>query len=349
MRWRITTLALALSLSLSPHALVTDASSAQTACTLQAHPLQHFSHRVDTLLAARASGTAFALMGSPAASVRFLPHDNVQLVDLADGRSRGPGVLVLPPYIAPPSLVAGADGKTAFLLVDSTLSVLDIATGTPIARYTLDMQAVGWPAAIAAAPGHSLYIAGQPTGAWTAQIEALTLTPPASPRMLWRAPLGLTHAGIWLGLTGSHYLATYLPDAHDVTGTIALLDPRTGSLVRSYNLPTAPIAADPLHDRLYLVDAGTIRAFALSDGEPIATTSGMGPLAVDPAHSLVAFARSGGIVQLADARTLHPLAQLGLPGITALAFTLDGKALLVGMQGGITRIDVGHCDAQMRG
>lgn len=304
---------------------------AQVTCVPRATPLYRVAGRVDTL--ATAGSAVIALVGRSTATIRFLPHDDV-VTFAGTARRAGAATVHLPPYIVAPGLAPATAGERAYVLVDRTLFVLDPRSGRMTARWTLDMQAVGWPAAIAADNDH-VYVVGQPAGAWAAQVEALSLGGTA-PRVLWRAGLGLTHAGIWLGLAGSRYLAVYVPSAQDVHGTVAILNRRTGAMIRSYAVPAPPIAADPRHDRLFLADAGTIRALSLLRGQPIASAPGNAPLAVDPARGIVAYTRDNALI-LADSRTMRALAQLPARGTTALAFTGDG-ALLIGARGGITRL-----------
>ncbi len=159
-----------------------------------------------------------------------------------------------------------------------------------------------------------------------------------------RLPFGLTHAGLWLGLAGHGRVAAYLPNADDVHGTIALFDERAGALRASYAVPVSPAGADAARDRLYLDDAGTIRALRLRDGAPVASAPGTGPLALRSARGLLAFVRDAAVV-LAAGGSLRPLARIPLRGVRALAFTPDGATLLVGRRNSLTRIDVGRCGA----
>jgi len=145
------------------------------------------------------------------------------------------------------------------------------------------------------------------------------------PRIVWRAPLGLTHAGIWLSVAGRGLVAAYLPNADDVHGTIALFDDRSGALRASYNVPVSPAGADPVHDRVYLDDAGTIRVLTLREGRPVAAISGERPLALDPVHNVLAF-KSDNAVVLASAPTLRPLARVPMSDALSLAFAPGGRA-----------------------
>src|SRR5207245_935111 len=125
------------------------------------------------------------------------------------------------------------------------LLVLNTSSGTFTHRWRLGMGAVGWPAAIAGV-GRRLYVAGQPqySSVPTAVLEALTISDTADPpRVAWRQRLGLTHAGIWLGLAGPHAVAGFLPDSHDLTGSVAIWDTRAGALLGSYAVPGPAVAA----------------------------------------------------------------------------------------------------------
>jgi hypothetical protein len=297
--------------------------------------------RIDGLLALGAA-EAVALAGPPSSSVRYLPHDGLLLLTW---RGRPAWRLTLPPYVTPPGL-AGGDGHAAlYVVVDNAVLVLNAATGHVEARHRLDLQALGWPAAVAAGLGGRLYVAGQPARGWAAIVEALAVESSRPARVVWRAQLGLFHAGIWLGLAGPGRLAVYLPGAYDAPGAMAALDERSGTLHPAYAVPAPPVAADPMRDRLYLDDAGAIRALTLSHGIPVAAAPGTAPLALDLPRGLVAFTRGAGIV-LAAARTLRPLARIALPGATALAATPDGSMLLVGRRGSLAWVNLGACRAQ---
>ena len=270
--------------------------------------------RIDSLLALP-SGQVLALVGSASSSIRFLPHDDLLRITLSSGaRQRIP----LPPYVVPPGLAA-SDGGVAVVVDDVLLRVA--GTGRVSAR-PLDMAAVGWPAAVTADSSCRLYLIGQEADAWSAQVEALS---PLG-KVLWRAPLGLTHAGIWLGMVGASELAAYLPDAHDAQGTLALLDTHAGRLRASYALPAAPLAIDAPRGLLYLSTDDTIQTRALATGRPLFTVPGAGPLALDSSSGRVAFTRGNEVV-VADAKTLHTEAVLRLPGITALTVMADGTLL----------------------
>jgi hypothetical protein len=296
--------------------------------------------RIDGLLALGAT-QAIALAGPPSSSVRYWPHDGLLLLTW---RGRLAWRLTLPPYVTPPGLAGGDDHAVLYVVVDNAVLVLNAATGHLEARRRLDVQALGWPAAVAVGPGGRLYVAGQPARGWAAMVEALAVAPSRPTRVVWRAQLGLFHAGIWLGPAGPGRLAVYLPGTYDAPGTMAALDERSGILHPAYAVPAPPLATDPARDRLYLDDGGAIRALTLSHGIPVAAVPGTGPLALDLLRGLVAFTRGDGIV-LASARTLRPLARMTLPGATALAAMPDGSMLLVGRRGSVAWVNLGACRA----
>ncbi|HKC75757.1 MAG TPA: hypothetical protein VKF37_16405, partial [Chloroflexota bacterium] len=304
--------------------------------------------RIDGLLPFGAT-EAVALAGSTSSHVRYLPHDGLLLLTR---RGRPAWRLTLPPYVTPPGLASGYDHTVLYVVVDNAVLVLNAATGRPEARHRLDVQALGWPAAVAAGPGGRLYVAGQPARGWAAMVEALAVEPSKPARVVWRAQLGLFHAGIWLGPAGPGRLVVYLPGPYDTPGTIAVLDERSGILHPAYAVPAPPLAADPAGNRLYVAVAGAIRALTLDPaaggsksllhGAAVAAVPGAEPLALDVPRGLVAFARGDGIV-LASARTLRPLARLALHGATALATTPDGSMLLVGRRGSLAWIGLRGC------
>jgi len=326
----------------------------QARCAPTLHALMPLGGRVDSVLETR-QGTIVALVGRPSSPVRFLPHDDLLILPrrLASAAQAGtaasrPAVrLVLPAYTTPPGLtvVETARGSAIVLVVDGTLDTFDAATGRAQARAPLGLQALGWPAAITAAADGRVYLVGQPRGAYAAVLEALTLDGLHGPRVLWRARLGLTHAGLWTGRAGVHRLAVYLPDAHDLSGTVELLDERRGALRGAYALPAPPVAADLASNRIVVQVGEALRAYALDSGRPTGGVIGAGPVAVAPARGLVAFTRGGELV-LATTRALLPVAHVTLPGVTALAATADGTALLVGRRGGLWRLSLGACTAR---
>ncbi len=298
--------------------------------------------RLDSLLAVPSAGATVALVGPVASDVPFLPHDDL-LILAPDGRVRAR--VVVPPYLMPPGLAASTAVRgTLYAVVDTALLAIDVGKGRIVARWPLDVQALGWPAAVAVGSRGRVYVAGQPATGRAAVLDALMVSAQSPLRVVWRAPLGLTHAGLWLGLAGHGRVAAYLPDADDVHGTIALFDERAGALRASYAVPVSPAGADAARDRLYLDDAGTIRTLRLRNGAPVASAPGTGPLALSSARGLLAFAGDDAVV-LAAAGSLRPLARIPLRGVRALAFTPDGATLLVGRRNGLTRIDVGRCGA----
>ncbi len=298
--------------------------------------------RVDSLLAVLSGGVIVALAASTASDAPFLPHDDL-LILAPDGRVRAR--VALPSYTMPPGLAPVPSVRgTIYAVVDTALLTIDVRTGRIVARWPLDVQALGWPAAVAVGPRGRVYVAGQPATGRAAVLAALTVSDRGRPRVAWHAALGLTHAGLWLGLAGHGLVAAYLPDADDVHGAIALFDERSGALRASYAVPVSPASADAAHDRLYLDEAGAIRALTLRAGAPVASVPGTGPLALASSRGLLAFVRDDAVV-LAAARTLRPLARIPLRDVRALAFTPDGATLLVGRRSSLNRIDVGRCGA----
>jgi hypothetical protein len=217
-------------------------------------------------------------------------------------------------------------------------------------QWRLDVQALGWPAAMTVAPDGRVYIAGQPSNdSPSAVVEALNPIRGRPLRVLWRRLLGLTHAGIWLGGDGENRLAVYLPDAHDVAGTVELLDARSGHPFGTYAVPGPPIALDAEAQRLYVDAGGELRALRLDHGAtsggdtqaaPAASTS----VAVDSARGVVAFARGHGLV-LASSRSLRTLDILPVSAVSALDFTPSGSTLLVARRGDLLKVDLGRCFA----
>lgn len=319
-----------------PHGL----RAAPGACMPTPRFLARASGPIDSLTAG-AHGAVFALVGERRAPARYLPHDDALLVEQGS-RSARAIALTVPPYLVAPGVVAVDGGARFLLLVDSSLRAIDAATGRTIVRWSLDQQALGWPAALAVAPDGGLFVAGQRADAWTAQVEALDPVADGRLRLAWHAPLGLTHAGLWLANAGQGLLAAYLPDAHDAAGTILLLDRASGILRRSYAVPAPPLAADSAADRLYVALGDTLRAFSLRSGRLVVSRSGAAPFAVDPARGLVAHADRAGIV-LAEATTLRPLRRLAVSGVTALAFAADDGSLLVSAAARISRADLALC------
>ena len=310
-------------------------------CAPQVLAFTRLAGRVDSLVALDSSGATAALVGPSSSALQYLPHDNLALLATSGMATTS---ITLPPYITPPGLAAsGPDATTLYAVVDNAVLLVDPHSGTVRARIRLDLQALGWPAAVVAAPGNRLYVVGQPAHGWAAVVEALQLGPTGRARVLWRAQLGLFHAGIWLGRAQSGHLAVYMPGTYDVAGSVSLLDERRGALQAAYHVPASPVAADPVGNRLYVEVAGTLRALTLDGGRAVASVRG-GALALAPARGLIAFVQGNGIA-VANARTLRPLAHIALPGVTALAATPDGATLLAGLRHGISRVDLAGCRA----
>jgi hypothetical protein len=298
--------------------------------------------QVDSLAASDTSANAVALIGKPGAFVRFLPHDS--LVELhTENPSRLVRTTPLPTYLTAPGLAVPPTGSKQYVLVDSTLITMDGAGGRPIARQNIAMQAIGWPAAITADASGDIYLIGQPNGTMEAQAYAFKADRSGALHQRWRAPLGLTHAGTWIGLTAHGLLAVYMPDSHDVEGTMLLLEVGHGGLHGSYAVSMPPVAADAGHDRLYLAGAGAIHALALHSGAPVATVAGDTPPAIAGKLGLAAFVRARRLIVARDS-DLHPILTIPLPGglsVTALAW--QGSSLLVGNARGVTRVSLDNC------
>src|SRR5207245_1199292 len=82
-------------------------------------------------------------------------------------------------------------------------------------------------------------------------VEALAVEPSRPARVVWRAQLGLFHAGIWLGRAGPGRLVVYLPGTYDTPGTMAALDERSGILHPAYSVPAPALAPDPTPHRAH--------------------------------------------------------------------------------------------------
>ena len=302
------------------------------------------SARIDSVLALRSDGSALALAGPPGSSARFLPHDNLLLLGLLGGRRAT--TIRLPPYTTPPGIGLAPGTKDAYVLLDTKLLLLDAGAASVRFRWPLDVQALGWPAVMTEAPDGRVYVAGQPSnGSPAAVVEALNPILGRPLRVLWRRQLGLTHAGIWLARDGGNRLAVYVPDAHDLAGTVELLDARSGFPLGTYAVPGPPIALDPRADRLYVDAGGELHALSLVHGATSGTQSarpGFIPFAVDPSLGVVAFVGAHGLV-LASSRSLRTLAVLPVSAVTALAFTANGSMLLVARRGELLKVDMGKC------
>jgi hypothetical protein len=318
-------------------------ASAPHACRLTIRNVARLQERIDSLLAVHRARAVIALAGRPVASGRFLPHDHLTVLTFA-GHLRAR--IGLPQYTTPPGMAAMANGRSVYIVVDDRLLHFDPVTSRFLGSRRLDVQALGWPGAIASETGGRLYLVGQPRSASLpfAVVESILVAHSGSLRVLWRHPLGTTHAGIWLGLAAGGRLAVYIPNADDVAGTVALLDERTGSLRSSYPIPAPPLAADRSRSRLYLEDAGVIQARSLVNGRLVAVVPGSGPIAVDAALGTVAFRRRDAIV-LATARELRSLAVVRLSGPTAVGYDVNGSMLLAGFREGLAEIDVKGCSA----
>lgn len=289
--------------------------------------------RVDSLFADTPGDVVLALIGRPGSTLQFLPHDTLAVVAAAGVR-----LITIPNYLTAPGLAASPDGKRLYVLTDSTLLTLTGITMEVAARQNLRLQAIGWPAALTVSPSGDLFLIGQPAGAMEAQAYAFRADARGMMRPLWKVALGLTHAGAWMGLAGSGQLAVYLPDQSDVKGDVALLTLNTGTLRRSYAVPTAPAAADAAADRLYLAGTNTVQALTLRSGVPVARVSGATPLAVSSALDRVAFVRAGSLV-VARAENLATVITLPFPGgLAPTALTWQGSMLLVGTARGITTL-----------
>ena len=311
------------------------------ACTVTPQALQALPGRVDSLQPAGATGKVLALVGRAGSQVRFLPDDALNILDLSHAAARVQ-IIGLPAYLTAPGLAARPDGARLYVLEDSGLLTLDGGTGTVLARQALPLQAIGWPAAIAA-DSSAVYLIGQPGNAWAAQAYAMVPDAKGELRVRWRMSLGLTHAGSWVGLAGDRQLAIYLPDAHDEHGTVLLVDRAQGTERRSYGVPSPPVGADARTDRLFLADAGMIRSLSLRGGAAVAATPGATPLAVDAARGVVAYVRADRLV-VAGTDRLQSLLVLPFPGHeppTALAW--QGSRLLVGSASGVRSLPIGAC------
>lgn len=296
------------------------------------------SGRVDTLVPLR-SGASLALLDHTTSLARFLPHDDLAL--LREGRGSASNWRV-PPYITPPGISLIPGTHDAYLLLDTTLLQIDTTNLHVVAHWSLNLRALGWPAAVLAAGSGRVYVVGQPrTLAPAAEVEALD-SQGHSLHVVWQRSLGLTHAGLWLGSDGRE-LAVYVPDAHDVSGTVQLLRAANGSPVGTqFSLPTSPSGLDALQDVIYVNYSPDVRAVSLRNGAPLALAAGAAPLAVDPARGILAFLR-GRRLAIAAARTLRPLAQLSFPDVTALAFAPNGNTLIAAQPGKVTHLALGSC------
>src|SRR2546423_6443734 len=159
-------------------------------------------------LRALGAGEAVALAGPPSSHVQYWPHDALLRLTW---RGRTAWRLTLPPYVTPPGLARGDDHALLYVVVDNAVLVLNVATGRPEARHRLDVQALGWPAAVAAGPGGRLDVAGQPARGRAAIGEALAGEPSKPARVVWRPQPGPFHPGISPGSPGPGRPALHLP------------------------------------------------------------------------------------------------------------------------------------------
>lgn len=288
---------------------------------------------VDSVLAVR--GAVVALIGSSRSTARFLPQDNL----LIFGAYRQ-HMITLPAYTTPPGLIAGS-GKLLDVILDRELMLVNPEHGTVVARRPLYLDALGWPAAVAASGGR-LFVGGEVDGAFpAAAVEDLQITPHGALRLVWRRRLGYTHSGLWLARSGSRLLV-YIPNAYDAGGTLAVLDSRSGALRRAYPLPGPPAALDAPHGRLYLTVGGTVQARDLKQGRLVGTMSGSAPIVADASRRLVVFGRRNAVV-IADARHFHLLTTVHMAGARALAVGPHASSLLVGLRHRLLTLDLRHC------
>lgn len=321
-----------------------NAASSGPACRPRVTTITRTQGPVDAVLPLP-RGAAVLLVGQARGLPRFLGHASLVLVHTHPFRVRGH--VPLPAYTVPPGLAVLDGGKSVAVVIDDRVLVVDAATGRLVHRLTLDMQAVGWPAAVSAV-GNQLYVAGQPNSASApaARLEALELARKGSPpRLLWQTSLGLTHAGIWLGMAGSEMLAGYLPDSHDLLGLIATWNTRNGALLGSYAVPGPAVAADPILHRLYGSAGSHVYARTLARGGALMEQTGTAPVTAAPRRGLVLFAREGQLVA-ASARTLHPIGTARLSGLRSLGSVNGSSTALAGLSTGLAGIDLGSCRAR---
>jgi hypothetical protein len=296
--------------------------------------------RVDNVLATPAA--LLVLAGTAGTGWRFLPHDVLDVV-LAQRGTWRVHTLSLPAYLAPPGLAARSDGTLLYTLVDASLITLSGSTGRVLAHQDLKLQAVGWPAAIAAGPANDLYLIGQPSGAMTALAYAFAAAPHAALAPRWQAPLGPTHAGAWIGLVSPDLVGVYLPDQHDAQGQMVVLDRQHGQLRASYPVIAPPLGAAPALQRIFLGGVDSVQAVAATNGQVVARAAGHGPLAAGGPGGLVAFVRANQVI-LARGSDLAQRASLGSPlGLAPTALAWQGSRLIVGTARGLAWIQPGTC------
>jgi hypothetical protein len=271
-------------------------------------------------------------------------HDDLVLVDTERHRVRVR--IDLPTSIAPPGLAALEGGKDLIVVLDDRVLVLGAASASVIHQASLDIAAVGWPAAVVGF-GDRFYIAGQPRSSFvaTARLEAFeTWHNGTRLRALWRTNLGLTHAGIWLGVTEHHQLAGYLPDAHDLAGSLVTWSTLNGRLLATYDAPGPILAVDSDLNHFYGSVGGRVYTRALSRSGAIQERPGTQPVTVDSSRGLLLFARGKAVV-VASARTLRPLGAIRLRHARSMAVADDGATLFVGLPTTLVRLDLASCGA----
>jgi hypothetical protein len=287
---------------------------------------------------------AVLLTGDRPNNTRFLGHDRLLIVDTRELQILSS--IRLPSYTTPPGLAEeGNDGK-AIVILDDRLLLLDTAYARVARQWTLDMEAVGWPAAVATS-GRRIFLVGQPrsSSGVAARLEALRIDGGGSLRVLWREALGLTHAGVWLGVAGRNALVTYFPDAYDLHGWVAVRNDGDGGLRASYPALSPVVAASASLHRLYLGATDHVQTVDLRRGTVAAWQTGSTPIAIDETRRLVMFVRHGGVV-IASGTNLQPLDTIPLGGARALGVSKDGATLLVGLPSGLARVNLGSCRSQ---
>ena len=239
-------------------------------------------------------------------TVRYLPADTLEVIRQAGGGARARRVHVT--LLDGSRAGAIASGHALYAVVDSTLFTVDGVDGRLLRRQTLPLQAIGWPAAISAGQDGDLYVVGETPTVEAAQLYAFAASADYREHVRWHAILGFTHAGIWIGAAGGGLVAVYLPDQHDASGTVNLLDAATGVLRVSYAVPMPPTGANPGLDRLYFAGAGRIEARTVGDGRLVSDVAGESPLAVD-ASGAVAYVQGQRLV-IAEGRELRSVVSL---------------------------------------
>ena len=317
-----------------------DAGLASGACRAPVSASVPLTGRVDELAAASPRGAVIAEVGAPGSTVRFLPRDALVVVDMSGmGQMHR---LQTGKYQTAPGLAGTVHGNQLYAVVDSTLYTIDGTDGRLLRRQSLPLQAVGWPAAVSTGADGSLFVIGQAPGSEAAQIISFSQMPDLGLHARWRAALGLTHAGTWVGGAGGSTVAVYLPDQHDSSGIMSFLDSSTGAQRASYQVPMPPSGSNTAIDRLYLAGAGHVQARTLSSGKLAAVVEGDQPFA-SSAQGTVAFARSGRIV-VAGGKSLRQLVTVAYPGgLPPTAIAWQGPDILVGNEAGVARLSLREC------